>query len=192
MISEQDRSGWFGASDTSYIMGNWNTKTFKNWWAKKLGINTNNYSSVAMKAGTYFEHAILDTIGAPRKDHQIIIPEHKMRINLDGDGIGRLDEVKTYNNDKEFKVTKGYWQQVQVQMFAKLHEESNIPKANIWSYGLVAEDYKNFFKPIDRKRVKNHPIEYDKQFINSYLKRVEYLKNCLDKGVMPDASISMR
>ena len=36
VISEQDRSGWFGASDTSYIMGNWNTKTFKNWWAKKI------------------------------------------------------------------------------------------------------------------------------------------------------------
>ena len=61
-------------------------------------------------------------------------------------------------------------------MFAKLHEESNIPKANIWSYGLVAEDYKNFFKPIDRERLTSYPIDYDTEFIDGYLKRIVYLK----------------
>ena len=40
MIADQDRSGWFGASDTSYVMGNWHTKTFKDWWLKKMGLNT--------------------------------------------------------------------------------------------------------------------------------------------------------
>ena len=86
MISDNDRSGFFGASDTSYIMGNWNTKTFKKWWMAKLGIDTSHYTSVAMNAGTYYEHGVLDVIGSPRKDHQIIIPEYKLRINLDGDG----------------------------------------------------------------------------------------------------------
>ena len=86
MISDQDRSGYFGASDTKYIMGNWNTKTFKNWWLSKLGISTNNFSNVSMNAGTYYEHAILDVIDVPRKDHQIIIPKYRLRINYDGDG----------------------------------------------------------------------------------------------------------
>ena len=108
MIQSQDRSGWFGASDTSYIMGNWKTKTFQNWWMTKLGINTSHFTNVAMNAGTYYEHAILDAIGSPRKDHQIIIPEYGLKVNLDGDGIGRIDEVKTYDFQKVFKVSKAY------------------------------------------------------------------------------------
>lgn len=186
VISSQDRHGWFGASDTSYIMGNWKTKSFQNWWFTKLGITTNNFRNVAMNAGTYYEHAILDVIGVPRKDHQIIVPQYGLRVNLDGDGIGRIDEVKTYNFEKGFKVTKGYWQQVQVQIFAKRCEEFDCPTANIWAYGLMPEDYNNFFNPIDPKRLKAYPIEEDRKFINDYLVKLSYLKKCLEKGVMPN------
>jgi len=189
MIQSQDRSGWFGASDTSYIMGNWETTTFQNWWMTKLGINTNHFTNIAMNAGTYYEHAILDIIGSPRKDHQIIIPEYCLRINLDGDGAGRIDEVKTYKNDKGFIVSKGYWQQAQVQMFAKLWEEGRMPEHRIWAYGLLPEDYTNFFNPIDRERLKDYPTEYDGGFIERYLDTVLYLKDCLKKGVMPDVTM---
>lgn len=193
MIESQDRSGWFGASDTSFIMGNWKTKTFQNWWATKLGINTSHFTNVAMNAGTYYEHAILDVIGSPRKDHQIIIPEYKMRINLDGDGECRIDEVKTYSYEKGFKVSKAYLGQVRVQMFAKLWEEGKIPKSNIWAYGLLPEDYKNFFNVIDEDRLKDYPIEYDEEFIKKYLARIMYLKDCLERGVFPDEKgFSMR
>lgn len=192
MIAEQDRSGYFGASDTKYIMGNWNTKTFKNWWLTKLGISSNDFRNVSMNAGTYYEHAILDVIGSPRKDHQIIIPEYRLRINLDGDGSGRIDEVKTYNYEKGFKVSKAYWQQVQVQIFAKMWEEKKQPQAKIWAYGLLPEDYTNFFNPIDRKRLKDYPIEMDAVFVEGYLFRVGYLKSCLEKGVMPDERYTMQ
>ena len=191
MISDQDRSGWFGASDTKYIMGNWNTKTFKNWWLTKLGINTGHFTNVSMNAGTYYEHAILDVIGSPRKDHQIIIPEYKLRINLDGDGTGRIDEVKTYKYEKGFSVIKAYWQQVQVQMFAKLWEEKIQPETKIWAYGLLPEDYKNFFNPIDRERLTDYPMEYESVFVDGYLNRVLYLKKCLEKGVMPSESYAV-
>lgn len=186
MITDQDRSGWFGASDTKYVMGNWKTKTFENWWMTKLGIKASDFTNVAMLAGTYYEHAILDAIGSPRKDHQILIPEYKLRINLDGDGIGRIDEVKTYKLEKGFTVSKDYWQQVQVQMFGKLWEEGKVPEAKIWAYGLLPEDYENFFNPIDRERLKDHPIRYDGLFVERYLHRVVYLCSCLEKGEMPN------
>lgn len=192
MISDQDRSGWFGASDTKYIMGNWNTKTFKMWWLSKLGINTHHFTNVSMNAGTYYEHAILEVIGTPRKDHQIIIPEYRLRINLDGDGVGTIDEVKTYKYEKGFKVTKGYWQQLQVQMFGKLMTEKVIPIAKIWAYGLLPEDYKNFFNAIDKERLKDYPIEYDSEFIEEFLVRIRYLVSCLERGVFPDERYSMR
>ena len=191
MISSQDRSGWFGASDASYIMGNWSTKTFKNWWLTKLGLNTSHFTNVSMNAGTYYEHAILDCIGVPRKDHQIILPEYRLRINLDGDGYGRIDEIKTHNQDKPFKVTKGYLGQVQVQMFGKIATEKVIPKATIWAYGLKEEDYKNFFNPIDRERLKAYAIALNEEYINKFLIRIKYLKECLERGVFPDESFAV-
>ena len=192
MIIDKDRHGWFGASDTKYIMGNWKTKTFKKWWATKLGIMTNQFSNAATNAGTYYEHAILDVIGVPRKDHQIILPEYSLRVNLDGDGIGRVDEVKTYKLENGFKVSKAYWQQVQVQIFAKKVVEGKTPAAHIWAYGLLPEDYKNFFNPIDRERLGKHPIAEDTKFIEEYLRRIVYLKSCMERGVMPDENFTMR
>lgn len=191
MIDSNDRSGYFGASDASFIMGNWGTKTFKNWWLQKLGIVTGGYKSVAMNAGTYYEHAILDAVGSPRKDYQLIIPEYALRINYDGDGVGRVDEIKTHGIDKEFKVTKGYLMQARVQMFGKLYEEGKLPVHNIWSYGLTEEDYKDFFRPIDKARIKQNPITYDKAFIDLFLKRVTYLKGVMERGLFPNENYTV-
>ena len=191
MIASQDRSGWFGASDVAMIMGNWKTESFKKWWLVKLGLTTSTFRSVAMNAGTYYEHAILDAVGVARKDNQILIPEHRLRINLDGDDVGRIYEVKTHSVEKEFKVSKAYRQQVMVQMYAKLKEEGKLPVAEIISYGLREEDYKSFFNPVDKERIKHHPIVYDAGFVNSFLGRVIYLKKCLEKGVFPSEDYTM-
>lgn len=190
MIADHDRSKWFGASDTYSIMGNWETKTFRNWWAAKLGIRTSNYATVAMNAGTYYEHAILAAIGAPRTDHQIIIPELSLRVNLDGDGPGEIYEVKTYKADTTFKVKKQYWQQVQVQIYAKMKEDNTeiLPTATVVSYGLFPEDYKNFFLPVDNARIGFHEVEYDPDFVDMYLNRLRYLKKCLDDRRWPHES----
>lgn len=186
MIADQDRSGWFGASDTAYIMGNWKTKTFKSWWLQKLGLNNDHYTTRAMNAGTYYEHAILDFVGAPRKDHQILLPGLNLRINLDGDGPRQIYEVKTHAAAKKFKVTKAYWQQVQVQMYAKGQEDGCVPLAQIVAYGLLEEDYRNFFNDIDPARLERFCIDYDGGFIAQYLRRLKYLRDCLLKGVFPD------
>lgn len=186
MIQDHDRSGWFGASDTDHIMGNWKTKTFKSWWLTKLGLNDNHFSNRAMNAGTYYEHSILDHIGAQRKDHQIILPDLQLRVNLDGDGPRLIFEVKTHKAEKPFKVSKSYWRQVQVQIYAKNRIEGCMPLAWIVSYGLTEEDYKNFFNDIDPERIKLHHITYDPAFIVEYLERLAYLRECLLKGVFPD------
>lgn len=185
MISDHDRSGWFGASDVSYIMGNWNTKSFKRWWLTKLGLNDSQFATRAMNAGTYYEGAVLDVVGSPRRNHQIIIPEYKLRVNYDGDGEGRIDEVKTHAASKVFKTTKGYKQQVNVQMYAKLIEEGRLPKANIYAYGLIEDDYKNFFNPIDQERLTEHKVEYCEEFIVGFLERLTCLVDCMEKGVFP-------
>ena len=61
MISNHDRSGWFGASDVERIVGNWDTKTFEQWWLTKEGFRSENITTDAMLAGTYWEHRILES-----------------------------------------------------------------------------------------------------------------------------------
>lgn len=185
MIADQDRSGWFGASDTSYIMGNWNTKTFEKWWMQKLGINQDRFQTIATLAGTYWEHPVLDYIGVAEKDKQILVPELRLRINLDGSTGSHIVEVKTHKVEKPYKVSLAHRRQVNVEMFGIRNAGRGDATAEIASYALLEYDYINFFGEIDPDRLSFHPIEYEEDFISSYLLRLEYLRDCLLNGVFP-------
>lgn len=180
MIASQDRAGWFGASDTSTIMGSWETKTFIRFWAEKLGLIHNTFTNRVMLAGTFYEHPILRAIGVKQMDRQIRIRRLLLRVNLDGETKRMIHEVKTHSAEM-FVVSKAYWQQCQVEMFAA-------GKAcEIVSYRLLPEDYTNFFNPIDTKRIGHHPIERGNLFLRDYLERLEYLSGCLKEGRFPGA-----
>lgn len=179
MIHDKDRSGWFGASDTSRIMGRWDTKTFEFFWLEKMGLYQSSFENLAMKTGTYYESKILDFIGAKRRDRQIRIPLLRLRVNLDGESRGLIHEVKTYGKDV-FQVSKPYWMQAQVEMF------SAKKPLEIVAYRLVEDDYKNWLSQIEPERITRHSIDYDAEWVNEkYLPRLRYLVDCLKKGVWP-------
>ena len=182
MIQSQDRSYFIGASDTSMVVGNWKTKTFENWWLEKLGIYKNTFSTEATKAGNNYEHKILNALEIVdlQKDKQIIID--RLRVNLDGNTKECIYEVKTYKIEKEFKVSKQYWRQAQVEMYA-----SQIYKLFIVAYALEEKDYINYFNEIDKKRLQLIEIKYDEEFINKeYLPKLKILTACLKEGVYPE------
>lgn len=180
MIADKDRSYYIGASDTACIMRSWETKTFENWYLTKCGFKKQTYESVAMKAGTAFEHRILESldIAEMELDRQLILG--RLRVNLDGSTTDTIYEIKTYKLENGFKVPKSYKDQVQVQMYA-----TGIHTAYIVAYGLEDADYRNFYRDIDPDRLTMHPIEYDTEFIKRYLKRFWYVSNCLDLGYYP-------
>lgn len=183
MILSKDRSGYFGASDTSYIVGNWETKSFEKWWLEKLGYNRNHLNNEAINAGNNYEHKILKAINVPEleMDKQIII--NRLRVNLDGNTKDCIYEVKTYRADKKFKVSKQYWRQAQVEMYA--FKTRNL---YIVSYALKDKDYRNYFNEIDKDRLEFHKVEYDDCFINQeYLPKLKYLESCLENGKYPNA-----
>ena len=178
MIHDKNRAGWFGASDTARIMGNWDTLTFRLWWLEKLGIRTNRIKTDAMQAGTAYEHKILSAIGVKKMDRQIKLRVLRLRVNLDGEDRETITEIKTHKGD--FKVSKAYWQQCQVEMFAtrKL--------CRIVSYQLTDAEYENFFLPIDKDRIAVWPIERDNEFLRcEYLPRLAYLAGCLRRRETP-------
>lgn len=182
MIASKDRSGWIGASDTAMVMANWSTPSWRRWWAVKLGMATNSFTTVAMQAGTYYEHPILDALGIIRRDRQIRIRHLRLRVNLDGEDEATVHEVKTYRKPT-FKVTRAYWQQAQVEMYA------TGKKLVINAYRLTEEEYKNYFLPIDPDRLSEHPIAYDATWVQEqYLPRLRILAQCLKKGVYPQCA----
>ena len=185
MIASQDRSGYIGASDVQYVIGNWKTKTWEKWWMQKLGINQDHFENEFTKAGTNWEHRILDSLQLPNleKDKQIIIEDLRLRVNLDGNTPVRIKEVKTYQWEKGWKKTpQKYIDQVQVQMFA-----SGIGGADIVTYGLVPEDYKNYLRELDPSRLREIPVGYDIPWIESvYLPKLRILADCLKRGVFPN------
>ncbi len=184
MIKSQDRSGWFGASDTAIIMGNWQTKTFKKWWMQKLAFVQNNFKNKQMLAGTYYEHeiakAIEDQIGQKLKlDRQVKKRSFRLRVNLDSETKDTIYEIKTHTAAKEFKLPKNYIMQVRVQMWATKK------KGIIAVYPLTEEHYKNYFLPIEKQNLEFYEIEQDKDFIKEYLSKLKYLATCLKRGIFP-------
>ena len=184
MIQNHDRSGYIGASDTAYVIGNWKTKTWEKWWMQKLGINRDHFDNKYTIAGTNWEHRILDSLHLPNleKDKQFIIEDLKLRVNLDGNQPDRIHEVKTYQWAKGWKKTpKKYIDQVQVQMFG-----SKIFGADIVAYGLEEADYNNFLRDIDPGRLQQIDVPYDQKWIETvYLPKLRILADCLKRGVFP-------
>lgn len=181
MIADKDRSGWFGASDTNFIVGNWETKTFAKWWIVKQGVAINNFESLEMKAGTEFEHSILGKLGVEMEfDRQILMPDILLRVNLDGNNDTTIFECKTYKLTNGFKLPKNYIRQVNIQMYA-----TNL-SGKIIAYGLTERDYKNFLLEIDTARISIFDVERDENFIkNEWLPKIKYLADCLKGGKFP-------
>ena len=183
MISNKDRSGYIGASDTKYVVGNWKTKTFEKWWWKKIGIDTTSIENESTKAGNNYEHKIIDALNIPDIEYDKQIIKGRIRVNLDSNTPTKIHEIKTYkySNGFDIKKHKDYREQVQVQMYI-----SEIHSAEIDAYGLLPEDYKNYFNEINLDRLEAFEIEYDEDWIlNEYKPKADYLCDCLEKGKFP-------
>ena len=192
MITDHDRSGWIGASDVQYVIGNWRTKTWEKWWMTKLGLNRKHFENESTKAGTNWEHKILDSlhIDGMEKDKQILLPEILLRVNLDGNTAGRIYECKTYkigSNSASVRQLEqgicppGYRNQGQVQMYA-----SKIYGADVVAYGLLPEDYNNYLRAVDPGRWKLIPVTYDPTWIEKvYLPKHRVLCEALKRRSWP-------
>lgn len=193
MITDHDRSGWIGASDVQYVIGNWKTKTWEKWWMEKLGMRKGRMDNDYTLAGTHWEHKVLESLGIPEMelDKQILLPEIRLRVNLDGNTPGRIYECKTYKIDSTGGNAKylaqgicppAYRNQIQVQMYA-----SRIYGADLVAYGLQHEDYGNYLRAVDPGRRKMIPVIYDPNWIeNTYLPRHRKLCQALVRGCWPD------
>lgn len=189
MITNKDRSGWFGASDTTIVVGNWDTATFRNWWMVKLGLTSDSYSNPYMDAGNLLEIPIIEAIERhesrkiEKGELPVYIPEYKIRVNFDGLCAESVIEIKTAK--KMFsKVPLGYWRQCQVLMYA-----TKRTTAELYAYEPTEFDYQcPYYPDITLARLKRFEVSYDENFIISeYLPRVIVLADALESKKFPKA-----
>ena len=157
---------------------------------QKLGISHGHYEDEYTKAGTNWEHKILDSlhIDGMVNDRQILLPAILLRVNLGGNTAGRIYECKTYKigsaSAKHFEqglCPPGYRNQVQVQMYA-----SKIYGADVVAYGLLPEDYNNYLRAVDPGRRKLIPVTYDLNWIEKvYLPKHMILCEALKRRAFP-------
>lgn len=192
MIKDLDRSGYFGASDTKFIMrDNHQTKSWIEWWETKLGSNVNRVDNKYTRAGNIWEHPIIQSIDdGIETDGQIIIEDKLLRVNYDGYKDGVIYEIKTHHVDNEFKVTKDYYGQCQVEMYVyqEMSEKWFLPpfsKLYLVHYPLYDEDYYTFDPIVDPNRLSHDEIEYDPKFIKDYLRRLKKLTKALKERKYP-------
>ena len=184
MLRNKSRNNWIGASDTHYVLGNWATKTFLQWWLIKLGVTKNDFSNVYTMAGNAYERRIAQSLGLKMKfDRCVKIPKLRLRVNLDSETNDCIYEIKTHKaTEKAWKPPTSYIQQCQVQMFA-----TGKHKCKLVAYPMTEENYDNFFLEVDREKVEVFDIPYDEQWVkNEYLPRLVYLAECLKKRKTPN------
>jgi hypothetical protein len=197
-ITNLDRSGYFGASDTSTMLRNWDTKTFKDWWLVKLGIIENPLlDNKYIRAGNLLEIPILRSLNIP--DMQFgtdpfygeAYIARKLRINLDGYTEDTIYEVKCIERTRaskyRTKIPLEYERQCQVQMFG-----TGKRKCNLVVYSMSPHEYEEdflMFSDINPDKIMIRPIEYSEKFIlEEYAPVLEYLTDCLEREMVPDPS----
>lgn len=184
MLKNLDRSRWIGGSETHYVMSNWQTKTFMQFWLLKLGIQDNKFSNVYTMAGNAYERKIAESLGLKMKfDRCIKLPKLRLRVNLDAETKDCIYEIKTHKaTEKEWRPPTSYIQQCQVQMFA-----TGKHKCKLVAYPMKEENYDNFFLEVDKDKVEVFEIAYDEHWIQTeYLPRLMYLAECLKKRKTPN------
>lgn len=178
MISNLDRRGYIGASDTHFVMGNWDTETFAEWWRKKQGLDTSRFKSIYTETGNAFEHKITDYLGIFDTDQQMT--EGRLRVNFDAIQDDTVIEIKTHKIKANWKPSKDHVMQVQVQMHV-----AGLKQAKIIAYALEDEDYEDWDREIDGDRISFFFYDYDEDFISEYLPRLYYLSKCIEEGKFP-------
>ena len=185
MIHDHDRRFYIGGSDASKVLGNHNTKTYKEWWLSKLGISDHTSSdNQYTAAGTRYEHPILDCYAKHNglemnKDRQIILEDKMLRVNYDGDADGVIYEVKTHKHDlvKPFDPHSKYIDsQCQLQMYVWQETQEKFNGLIVLEYTLMPEDYENenpSVDDIDYSRITAHKIKYKPKTIKQFLNKLE-------------------
>lgn len=188
ITTTSDRHLFIGGSEANMIYMNYETKTFKNWWSKKLsGLPEDDFTNKYMAVGTILEHEIIDLYELVNgvkgiREKQAI--KGFARANTDYLVNGKVSDVKATGKAFEWfvneKVPINYKRQLIHYCYVL-----ELEKASIIAYQVGDELLDYPFENLDSEKLFEISVPITQKEIEEHRKRIEFLEHCRDINIFP-------
>src|SRR5690625_21257 len=185
----KDRELYIGGSEANYLYMNYNTKTFKNWWAQKLsGIPQGSYSNRNMEVGTILEDGILDLyekINNVKGERGLSKVKGIARGNTDYILNDKVIDVKATNSAYEWflggTVPINYRRQLIHYCYV-----FGLNKASILAYQVDDSLLVNPFQELDESNLFEIEVDITTEKITQHDLLLDYFEKCRNENKFPE------
>lgn len=188
ITTTSDRFKYIGGSEANMIYQNYETKTFINWWSKKLSeLPDDSFTNKSMAVGTILEHDILDLYESIHnvkgiREEQLI--KGIARANTDYILGEKVSDVKaTYKAFEWFiteKVPITYKRQLTHYRYV-----FGLKKASIIAYNVDDDLLDHPFNELNPYKLFEIDVQITDKAIEEHRQRLEYLEHCRDMNIFP-------
>lgn len=188
ITTTSDRYKFIGGSEANMVYANYDTKTFKKWWAKKLsGLPEENFTNKYMSVGTILEHDILDlyeSINQVKGIREKQALKGFARANTDYVINDKVSDVKATSKAFEWfindKVPINYKRQLIHYCYVL-----DIKKASIIAYQVDDGLLNDPFSDLEEKYLFEIDVPITEKEITDHKKRIDFLEHCRDINIFP-------
>jgi predicted phage-related endonuclease len=188
ITTTNDRHNFIGGSEANMMYLNYETDTFKAWWAKKLtGVNEINFNNLSMSVGTILEHDVIDLYEAK---HQVkglrdeTAVKGIARANTDYIQGDKVSDVKVTKKAFEWfladKVPANYKRQLIHYCYVL-----DLRKASIIAYLTDDDTLNNPFEELDENKLFEIPVKITEKDIKNHKAKLDYLEFCKETNQFP-------
>jgi len=189
ITTTSDRYLYIGGSEANMLYLNYQTKTFKKWWSKKLTeLPEDNFTNKAMSVGTILEHDILDLYESVNRVRGVR-EESKVkgiaRANTDYILNDKVSDVKATSKAFEWfingKVPINYKRQLIHYCYV-----FGLNKASIIAYQVNDDLLANPFETLESAYLFEIPVRIKESDIKLHKSKLDYLEYCREIKIFPE------
>lgn len=188
IITTNDRYLYIGGSEANMMYLNYETKTFRNWWSRKLAqIKDDSFTNISMSIGTILEHEVLDlyeSVHGVKGIREKSAVKGIARGNTDYILHDKVSDVKVTSKAVEWylkgKVPLNYKRQLIHYMYV-----FDLKKASIIAYQTDEELINNPFRELTVANLFEIEVPVTKKELEIHKQKLDYLEWCRDMGIFP-------
>lgn len=188
ITTTSDRYKFIGGSEANMIYANYETKTFKNWWAKKLSeMPEDNFTNKSMAVGTILEHDIIDlyeSVNQVKGIREKQAVKGIARANTDYVIDGKVSDVKATSKAFEWfineKVPVNYKRQLIHYLYVL-----GLEKSSIIAYQVNGELLDYPFNQLEEESLFEINVPISAKEIDEHKQRLDFLEHCRDINIFP-------
>lgn len=188
ITTTNDRYLYIGGSEANMMYLNYETKTFRNWWSRKLAqIKDDSFTNISMSVGTILEHEVLDlyeSVHGVKGIREKSAVKGIARGNTDYILHDKVSDVKVTSKAVEWylkgKVPLNYKRQLIHYMYV-----FDLKKASIIAYQTDEELINNPFRELTVANLFEIEVPVTKKELEIHKQKLDYLEWCRDMNIFP-------